>query len=80
MVRFGFSIKTRQGQRVDHIQIMAGSADEAERRLRQMYHHCTIVERRENSITQRVEQLDVEDIIGLISGSPGVSAEHAGGG
>lgn len=78
MVRFGFSIKTRHGQRVDHIQIMAESADDAERRLRQMYQHCTIVERRENSIAQRVEALDVENIIGLISGSPALSSEHAG--
>ncbi len=80
MVRYGFSIKTRHGQRVDHIQIMASCADDAERRLRQMYQHCTIVERRENSVPQRLEQLDVENIIGLISGSPAVSPEHAGRG
>jgi hypothetical protein len=59
---------------------MAESPEEAERRLRQMYHHCTIVERRENSVAQRVEQLDVENIIGLISGSPANSTEHAGRG
>ena len=77
MVRYGFSIKTRHGQRVDNIQIMAVSADAAEIRLRQMYQHCSIVERRENAVPQRVEQLDVEDIIGLISGSPAISTEHA---
>ncbi len=79
MVRYGFSIKTRHGQRVEHIQIMAHSAEDAERRLRQMYHHCTIVERREANVVQRVEALDVENIIGLISGSPTITPEHVGG-
>jgi hypothetical protein len=67
MTRYGFTIKTRQGQRVDSIQIMAGSAAEAERRLRQMYQHCQILERRENAVPVRVDTLDVESIIGLIS-------------
>ena len=43
MTRFGFNIKTRSGQRVDNICIMASSRDDAERRLRQMYHHCEII-------------------------------------
>ena len=45
MVRYGFNIKTRTGQRVDNISIMAGSQADAERRLRQMYLHCEILER-----------------------------------
>ena len=49
MVRYGFSIKTRHGQRVENIHIMAGSQDDAERRLRQMYHHCEILECREQA-------------------------------
>ena len=43
MVRYGFNIKTRSGQRVDNICIMAPTREDAERRLRQMYHHCEII-------------------------------------
>jgi hypothetical protein len=32
MIRFGFSIRTKMGQRVENIQIMAANLDDAERR------------------------------------------------
>ncbi len=67
MTRFGFTIRTRLGQRVDNIQIMAATAEDAERRLNQMYQRCEIVERRENSVSRRSDPLDVEGIIGLIA-------------
>ena len=70
MVRFGFNIRTRLGQRVDNIQIMAATLGDAERRLRQMYVSCEIIERREQSVTRRNDTLDVEHVIGLISASP----------
>ena len=70
MVRYGFNIKTKHGQRVENILIMAASIDDAERRLRQMYHHCEIIERREQAVPRRVDTLDMEGIIGLISASP----------
>ncbi|MCC7114465.1 MAG: hypothetical protein IT520_08800 [Burkholderiales bacterium] len=67
MIRYGFAIKTRHGQKVENIQIMAGSQIDAERRLRQMYHHCEILECREQAVPRRVDTLDVEGVIGLIS-------------
>jgi hypothetical protein len=67
MIRFGFNIRTKSGQRVDNIHILAASLPEAERRLRQMYVQCEIVERREQSVTRRSDTLDVEHVIGLIS-------------
>ena len=71
MIRFGFNIRTRTGQRVDNISIMAGSQVDAERRLRQMYLHCEIVECREQSVPRRVEStLDVERVISLIAAGP----------
>ena len=76
MTRYGFTIKTRHGQRVESIQIMAITPGDAERRLRQMYQHCEILERRENAVPRRVDALDVESIIGLIS-SAGASAHEA---
>ena len=65
------------GQRVDNIQIMAATQGDAERRLRQMYHHCEILECRENAVPRRVDTLDVESVIGLISGSAAASVHEA---
>ena len=79
MIRFGFSIRTRTGQRVDTISIVAATQSDAERRLRQMYHHCEIVECREQAVPRRIDTLDVEGIIGLISASAGLpSVQEAG--
>ena len=53
MIRYGFTIRTRTGQRVDNISIMAGSLADAERRLRQMYLQCEIVDYREQAVPRR---------------------------
>jgi hypothetical protein len=50
MVRYGFNIRTKTGQRVDNILILAASLIDAERRLRQMYRQCEILERREQNV------------------------------
>ena len=75
MTRYGFSIKTRYGQRVENIHIMAGTVGDAERRLRQMYHQCEILECREQAVPRRLDTLDVEGVIGMISAA---SAQKAG--
>ena len=67
MIRYGFNIRTRTGQRVDNISIMAGSQSDAERRLRQMYLQCEIVDCREQSVPRRLDTLDVERVISLIA-------------
>jgi hypothetical protein len=59
MVRYGFNIRTKTGQRVDNIQIMAATLGDAERRLRQMYQHCEIIEHREQSVPRRVDAADL---------------------
>jgi hypothetical protein len=59
MTRFGFNIRTQTGQRVDNIQIMAASMGDAERRLRQMYLKCEIIERREQPVHRRIEAADI---------------------
>jgi len=53
MVRYGFNIRTKTGQRVDNILILAASLTDAERRLRQMYIGCEILERREQKVVER---------------------------
>ena len=70
MTRFGFNIKTRTGQRVDNICIMAANQADAERRLRQMYHQCEIVQCQSETVNLRNEALDVEGVIGMISNGP----------
>lgn len=70
MIRYGFNIKTKHGQKVENILIMAATQDDAERRLRQMYHHCEIVDCREHAVPRRLDTLDVEGVIELISRSP----------
>lgn len=77
MTRYAFSIRTRMGQRVDNISIMAGSQDDAERRLRQMYHYCEIIECNSQTVPRRVDTLDVEALIGLISNSEPSGVLHA---
>jgi len=77
VIRYGFNIRTKHGQRVENIQIMAATQDDAERRLRQMYHYCEIVECREQSVPHRLDALDMEGVIGMISATP-LSLQKAG--
>jgi hypothetical protein len=66
MVRYGFNIRTRSGQRVENISILAPSLADAERRLRQMYDRCQIVECLTQSIGRRVDALDLASVIEMI--------------
>jgi len=72
MTRYGFTIRTRSGQRVDNITIMAATQADAERRLMQMYVQCEILECRMQSVPRRVDTpaLDIESVIGLIAAGP----------
>jgi hypothetical protein len=69
ITRFGFNIKTRSGQRVDNICIMCANRQDAERRLRQMYHHCEIIACN-SEVVRRSDPLDLEAVIGMISNDP----------
>jgi len=79
MNRYGFNVKTRSGQRVENIVIMAASRSDAERRLVQMYVQCEILACREQAVAARraVDTLDVEAVIGLIAQGP-QSIQHPG--
>lgn len=67
MTKFEFNIRTRNGQRVDKITIQAQDREAAEKRLRQMYIQCEIIECIERAPEIRQESLDVEGIINLIT-------------
>ena len=74
MVRYGFTLRTRTGQRVDNIMIMAPTQADAERRLMQMYVQCEILECRTKPVPRRFDTLDaaldIESVIGMIAAEP----------
>ena len=43
MQKYAFSIRTRSGQAIDRIVIAGKARDDAERKLKQMYHYCEVV-------------------------------------
>lgn len=44
MTKYGFRIRTRDGLTVENLQIYGRDGSDAERKLRQMYHECEIIE------------------------------------
>ncbi|HEX4942965.1 MAG TPA: hypothetical protein VFV55_01355 [Usitatibacteraceae bacterium] len=67
MKKFGFRIRTRGGSVVDNLTIQGRDRDEAERKLRQVYHHCVILEARELRESAPVDGSDFEGVINLIA-------------
>lgn len=68
MVRYDFSIRTRDGQRIESLVIGGVDQKDAERKLNQMYRYCEVL--RCESKDAGVRQSDsnsVEDILSLIS-------------
>lgn len=76
MIRYGFTIRTRTGQRIDNVSIIAGSQRDAERRLRQMYVQCEILECRERSVPRRFEAANFGSMVDLMSISPPTIQHH----
>lgn len=69
MQKFNFSIQTRDGQKIVSVVIAGNDQEDAERKLRQMYHHCEIISCNENQLDDHKtpQVMSVEDIITLIS-------------
>lgn len=75
--KFGFRIRTRQGLIVEHLMIHGRDEADAERKLRQMYLHCEILERSVMqpatmqpslpSASETVDGSSFEEIVSLIS-------------
>jgi hypothetical protein len=74
MARYGFNIRTRSGQPVQNIFITAASQSEAERRLRQMYDRCQIVECQAQAVVRRADGLDLASVVELISAGEALPA------
>ena len=67
MNKYGFKIRTRGGSLVENLQVQARDRVEAEQKIKQIYHHCEILECHEVTPTLRKEGLDLEDMIALIN-------------
>jgi len=70
VIRFGFSIRTKTGQRVQNVQIVAATLGDAERRLRQMYQQCEIIDRRERAVVRRGLGHEIDQALGLLGVAP----------
>jgi len=67
MKKFGFRIRTRGGSVVDNLAIQGRDLAEAERKLRQVYHHCVVLETREIRESAASDISDLEGMITLIA-------------
>lgn len=68
MEKFGFRIQTRAGMIVEHLVIHGADQAQAEIKLRQMYHHCTILECKVVDDLALGDGTDLEGAIALIVG------------
>ena len=67
MPKFDFSVTTRDGQKVDSVQIYGKDLPDAERKLRQMYLNCQITQCRAINTEKELSQsADIEDVLSLI--------------
>jgi len=67
MLKFDFSVKTRDGQKIESIQIYGKDMPDAERKLRQMYHHCEIISSKTVDTDKTGQSVDIEELLSLIS-------------
>ena len=68
MLKFDFSVKTRDGLKVESIQIQGKDLADAERKLRQMYQHCEVTSCKEISTDKVLGQsVDIEELLSVIA-------------
>ena len=69
MQKYGFVIKTRDGQVVENLSIAGQNQSDAERKLRQMYVNCQILRCSTAPMEVRCghQGIEVEDLLSLIA-------------
>ena len=67
MNKYGFRIRTRTGMIVENLNVLARDRDEADRKLRQVYRDCEILECHEVDPSLKGNGLDLEGMISLIT-------------
>ena len=66
-VKYGFRIRTRTGMVVDNLTIHGRDEPDAERKLRQMYLHCQVLECRPVGGPRKSDVPTFEDVIALVA-------------
>ena len=66
MTKYGFRIRTRNGMLVENLQVHAHDRAEAERKIRQIYHNCEIIDCQDIAPAVKGENIDLENMISLI--------------
>jgi hypothetical protein len=65
-LKYGFRIKTRTGMVVDNLTIHGRDEADAERKLRQMYLHCQVLQCRAVG-APRSDAMGYEEVLALVS-------------
>ncbi|MFM9971997.1 MAG: hypothetical protein ACKVQK_26755 [Burkholderiales bacterium] len=66
-MKFGFRIRTRHGLLVENLSIHGRDEAEAERKIRQMYQHCQILECVILHSGRRPDSMSFEDLVSIIA-------------
>jgi hypothetical protein len=66
-IKYGFRIRTRHGLVVEHLVIQGRDEADAERKLRQMYLHCQVMECMILGSPQKAERMTFEDVVSLVT-------------
>jgi hypothetical protein len=67
MLKFNFTVTTRNGQRVENIQIQGRDLSDAERKLRQMYLHCDVTQCKVIEMDKKISQsADIAEVLAVI--------------
>ncbi len=67
MLKFDFSIQTRDGLKIESIVIAGRDREDAERKLRQMYRQCEVMRCSIKGGERQDQSASVEEILSLIS-------------
>ena len=65
--KYGFRIRTRHGLVIENLVIHGRDEADAERKLRQMYQHCQVLECMILATAKKPDGVSFEDIVSLIS-------------
>ena len=66
-LKYAFRIRTRHGLVVENISIHGRDEADAERKLRQMYQHCEILECTVSQGARKQGMVSFEEVVSLIS-------------
>ena len=67
LLKYGFRIRTRHGLVVEQLTIQARDEADAERKLRQMYTHCEILNCSISRTLPNPDSISFEDVVALLS-------------